>query len=398
MAKKVIRIDTYIGGWGYSKGLLRYDLEGTQDEGVVIEISSLGGSLYDALDMHNQLAQHGNAEVVITGPSASAATIIALGAKKVSIIENAFWLIHKVMSVVDNWGQFNEEELDKLIQDLQTLRTENQKFDQVIARIYQKKTGLTMDEILNIMKKDTWMTAEEAKTLGFIDEILEPDKKYNYRSDRFVAMVRGADLPELPADDQPKNNGLFNKINDMKQFDSLNRLLEVEELHSSDEGSYLNIEQLNTINAALANAEKQEGLNSQLKSELQAAVTDRDAIKDLGQENVEIIARLNSEIEQQNTTMQSLNSGIAELERNYDALNTIVNSISASVDSIDESVASAGTLPEKVAAIQLLLSKAPGAPIAGNLDDKDKQAKTKNGVDWALINALPHNQEADKIR
>ncbi len=160
----------------------------------------------------------------------------------------------------------------------------------------------------------------------------------------------------------------------------------------------MNIEQLNTINAALANAEKQEGLNSQLKSELQAAVTDRDAIKDLGQENVEIIARLNSEIEQQNTTMQSLNSGIAELERNYDALNTIVNSISASVDSIDESVASAGTLPEKVAAIQLLLSKAPGAPIAGNLDDKDKQAKTKNGVDWALINALPHNQEADKIR
>ena len=57
------------------------------------------------------------------------------------------------MSTVDNWGQFNEDELDRLIQDLQTLRTENQKFDQVIARIYQKKTAKPIDEILTIMKR-----------------------------------------------------------------------------------------------------------------------------------------------------------------------------------------------------------------------------------------------------
>lgn len=42
MARKVIKIDTYIGSWGYNKNLLRFDLQDTEKDGAIIEISSLG--------------------------------------------------------------------------------------------------------------------------------------------------------------------------------------------------------------------------------------------------------------------------------------------------------------------------------------------------------------------
>lgn len=393
MARKVIKIDTYIGSWGYNKNLLRYDLQDTEKDGALIEISSLGGSLFEAIDMHNQLVRHGNVEVVITGPTASAATIIAMGAKKISILDNAFFLIHKVMSTVDNWGNFNEDELDKLIQDLQTLRTENQKFDQVIARIYQKKTGKPIDEILNIMKRDTWMTADEAIELGFVDMIMDPAEKYNWLiSERFVAMVKGADLPDLPA--VIKNQ----KILDMKQFEHLNRVLEVDELQASDEGTYLNAEQLDAVNQTLSEAERLAGVYSQTKQQLEDVTSERDTMIASIAEKDEAIQTLTGTNAMLTDDINSLNSGVAELESRVDSLNKHIDTINAAIDAVDETVAAAETTEDKVNAIRTLLSVIPGAAAPRNLDRNDPSNTGAGAVDWKTINSLPHNQEADRIR
>lgn len=393
MARKVIKIDTYIGSWGYNKNLLRYDLQDTEKDGALLEISSLGGSLFEAIDMHNQLVRHGNVDVVITGPTASAATIIAMGAKKISILDNAFFLIHKVMSTVDNWGNFNEDELDKLIQDLQTLRTENQKFDQVIARIYQKKTGKPIDEILNIMKRDTWMTADEAIDLGFVDMIMDPAEKYNWLiSERFVAMVKGADLPDLPA--VIKNQ----KILDMKQFEHLNRVLEVDELQASDEGTYLNAEQLDAVNQTLSEAERLAGVYSQTKQQLEDVTSERDTMIASIAEKDEAIQTLTGTNAMLTDDINSLNSGVAELESRVDSLNKHIDTINAAIDAVDETVAAAETTEDKVNAIRTLLSVIPGAAAPRNLDRNDPSNTGAGAVDWKTINSLPHNQEADRIR
>jgi len=393
MARKVIKIDTYIGSWGYNKNLLRYDLQDTEKDGALLEISSLGGSLFEAIDMHNQLVRHGNVEVVITGPTASAATIIALGAKKISILDNAFFLIHKVMSTVDNWGNFNEDELDKLIQDLQTLRTENQKFDQVIARIYQKKTGKPIDEILNIMKRDTWMTADEAVELGFVDMIMDPAEKYNWLiSERFVAMVKGADLPDLPA--VIKNQ----KILDMKQFEHLNRLLDVDELLASDEGTYLNAEQLDAVNQTLSEAERLAGVYSQTKQQLQDVTSERDSMIAIIAQKDEAIQTLTGTNAMLTDDINSLNSGIAELEIRVDALNKHIDTMNVAIDAVDETVAAAESSEDKINAIRTLLSVIPGAAAPRNLDRNDPSNTGAGAVDWKTINSLPHNQEADRIR
>lgn len=396
MARKVIKIDTYIGSWGYNKNLLRFDLQDTEKDGAIIEISSLGGSLFEAIDMHNQLVRHGNVDVVITGPTASAATIIALGAKKISILNNAFFLIHKVMSTVDNWGNFNEDELDKLIQDLQTLRTENQKFDQVIARIYQKKTGKPINEILTIMKRDTWMTADEAVDLGFVDVIMDPAEKYNWLiSERFVAMVKGADLPDLPAVTAEIK---IQKILDMKQFEHLNRVLEVDELHASDEGTYLNTEQLDAVNQTLSEAERLAGVYSQTKQQLEDVTSERDTMIASIAEKDEAIQTLTGTNAMLTDDINSLNSGVAELESRVDSLNKHIDTINAAIDAVDETVAAAETTEDKVNAIRTLLSAIPGAAAPRNLDRNDPSNTGAGAVDWKTINSLPHNQEADRIR
>ena len=46
------------------------------------------------------------------------------------------------------------------------------KVEQTICSVYQAKTGKSRDEILNLMKDETWMTAEEAVDQGFANEVL----------------------------------------------------------------------------------------------------------------------------------------------------------------------------------------------------------------------------------
>ena len=51
------------------------------------------------------------------------------------------------------------------------------------AAAYQQKTGLSQSELLALMDKESWMTAEVAKEKGFIDEIIKSpapsNKLYN---------------------------------------------------------------------------------------------------------------------------------------------------------------------------------------------------------------------------
>lgn len=392
MAKKVIKIEGYIGGWGYGKGLLRLDLADTQKEGVVLEISSLGGSLFDAIDMYNQIAQHGNVEIVYTGPSASAATILAMSAKKVSIIDTSFILIHKVMTTVDNFGTFNEDELDTLIKDLQQLRTENQKFDQVIARIYQRKTGQPVDEILSLMKNETWISAQEAKELGFVDEVIEPSAKYNsvMMNDRFVAMVHEAELPEIPAVAQPQPAIHANQnSNDMRQFTHVNQLLEVDELMISDEGCYLNEDQLSIIDSRIEGLLQCEHNYADVISERDLARTSHEnslseisTLTDVNQHNEQNIIQLG---EEKVGLEKKLNNSVSE----YQALITLLNSL-------DESVVSVETADAKIEQVRSLLSKVPGAPVPGILNKHDDPGKPKDNVNWEVINKLPHNIELDR--
>ncbi|NQU55206.1 MAG: Clp protease ClpP, partial [Bacteroidetes bacterium] len=180
MAKKVIVIDGYIGSYAFSKQFIRNELEGNSKNPVEVKISSLGGSVDHALNIYDQFVEHGNVTAELSAFVASSATIISLGAKTVRMNENSFYLIHKAMNWVDEWGTMNEDEIESLIAKLEKQKQELAKVTLQLAKMYVAKSGKALDKVIDLMKQETWLTAEEALEWGFVDEVFIPDVAENF--------------------------------------------------------------------------------------------------------------------------------------------------------------------------------------------------------------------------
>ncbi|MDY3266204.1 MAG: Clp protease ClpP [Phocaeicola sp.] len=193
-----LSIDSHIGPWGYSKNFIRNQMSGLKNKPVNVRVSSLGGSVDDALDIRQQFIDHGNVTCFLYGYVASAATILATGAKKTCMSQYAFYLIHKVSNWIDAWGNYNADQIQKLIDDLKANKLENDKMDLVLANLYANKCKKKVDEILPILKEGRWLTAKEALEYGFVDEIIEDGTKLNF-DDNMKTRFNMFQLPALPA-------------------------------------------------------------------------------------------------------------------------------------------------------------------------------------------------------
>lgn len=284
-----LSIDSHIGPWGYSKNFIRNQMSGLKNKPVNVRVSSLGGSVDDALDIRQQFIDHGNVTCYLYGYVASAATILATGAKKTCMSQYAFYLIHKVSNWIDAWGNYNADQIQKLIDDLKANKLENDKMDLVLANLYANKCKKKVDEILPILKEGRWLTAKEALEYGFVDEIIEDGTKLNF-DDAMKTRFNMFHLPELPAqdkktetkDDEAPNwfNNFVNKflkpqntettqaqnktqINSTQKFmkkdyQKVNSILKLDGMEFDKDGKVtLTEDQVKAINDHIANIEKE---------------------------------------------------------------------------------------------------------------------------------------------
>jgi regulator of replication initiation timing len=122
--------------------------------------------VFDGMAMYNVIKRReAKTTVYIEGIAASIATIIALGADEVIMAENSLFMIHNA------WGGTSGEAKDmrKTAQTLDKITSE-------LTDIYVKKTGLSYDALAEMMDEETWLNAEEAFRLGFIDTISDSIK------------------------------------------------------------------------------------------------------------------------------------------------------------------------------------------------------------------------------
>ena len=132
---------------------------------IKVRINSLGGDIFQAIAIYNLLKEYaGKVEVVIDGLCASAATILMLGADKIAMQKNALLMIHLPTTVLS--GDFKSEELQKFSNELSAI-------EKIILETYKTRCQKSDKEILQMMKAETWLTAEQAKETGFIDEIYD---------------------------------------------------------------------------------------------------------------------------------------------------------------------------------------------------------------------------------
>lgn len=167
----------FVGGWNFDSDYIDYILSKKKDACVNVLIDSLGGLTNTALSVSSAFRNHGNVNVTFRGMNASAATIASLGAKHVAMEEDALYLIHKCSVTVFEWASMNEEELAEHIKQLEHTRQNSMKVDVAVARAYAKRTGKTTEELLDLMSKELWLTADEAKEYGFVDEVIKTEEK-----------------------------------------------------------------------------------------------------------------------------------------------------------------------------------------------------------------------------
>lgn len=139
------------------------ELNNIKSNDVHLYIDSPGGDVFEARSIATNIKRsEKNITAHIDGLCASAATYIATSCNSVEMAEGTFFMIHKAWTLAIG----NSEELLSVAEMLD-------KVDSTIAKDFTKKTGLSQDEVLNLMSKETWLTDEEALEKGFVDSIFK---------------------------------------------------------------------------------------------------------------------------------------------------------------------------------------------------------------------------------
>ncbi len=164
MSYKIYLYDTdqdCIGSGSLSSSYIQWQLESAAGQDVEVHISSVGGSAFDAIAIYDLLKKYtGNVTTYIDALAASAASIVAMGGKTVVMSKYALLMIHKPM--VGSGGN-----ADELLKDVQMLNIVQSR----LAQIYMDKTGLDGVTINSLINAVTWLSADQALDLGFIDAI-----------------------------------------------------------------------------------------------------------------------------------------------------------------------------------------------------------------------------------
>ncbi len=137
-------------------------LNEAKGEDVEVIINSGGGSVFAGSEIYTTLKDYaGKVVVKIVGIAASAASVIAMAGNNIMMSPTAQMMIHNITTRTE--GDYREME-----HTAEILKSANN----TIANAYRIKTGKTQEELLGLMDDETWMTAEKAKELNFIDEIM----------------------------------------------------------------------------------------------------------------------------------------------------------------------------------------------------------------------------------
>lgn len=132
---------------------------------IKLYINSPGGSVYDGLaiiDTMNYIKP--DVQTIGIGLQASmGAMLLACGAKgKRFILPNARVMIHQPSSGTE--GKITDQEI--------ALR-EGVYLKKKLAEIFAERTGKSLAQVEKDMDRDNWMSAEEAKEYGIVDEVIE---------------------------------------------------------------------------------------------------------------------------------------------------------------------------------------------------------------------------------
>lgn len=201
--------DWWTGQRGTTAEMVKDFLYRHKDQEVNIAVSSPGGFLDEGITIAEMIAAHGNCHMVIIGMTASSATVLCMKAKSVKIARGSLMLIHNSSQYILGQGLSNKKKLDAFIENLKQTRVKLDTVDKAIADFYSYRNGKTIEENMEMMDKEKWMTAQDAVDFGIVDGILEDDdaKAQTKAIQNVYASYNGIEdhffLPKFPEFEKP---------------------------------------------------------------------------------------------------------------------------------------------------------------------------------------------------
>lgn len=287
--------DIYINssiGWPFSADYVRGELNKCMKKPCNVYISSLGGAVIDALQIRQMFVEHGDVTVHLHGFVASAATIIAMGAKKIVMGEFALFLMHRCSNWVDTWGQMNAEEIADAIKKLEASKNALETIDQTVANIYAARCGKKVKDVAEWMKDAVWLNADDCKQRGLVDEICK-DEVHPVITDALKEEIlacgfpvpenrqgKGADMSlrsfleamcSLFAHRSATNTQTTKDMNtEIKDYKNVLAAIKADSITTSDGKAVLSDEQMNALDTRLSTLSALEKENAELKARVSA--------------------------------------------------------------------------------------------------------------------------------
>lgn len=129
---------------------------------LTVLINSGGGDVMAGQEIYSILRERNDVEIKIQSIAGSAASVIAMaGHSEISPV--GMLMIHNV-SMFGAGGDYH---------DMQKNAEILKQMNAALSGAYVSKTGKSEEEILKLMDRETWLTANQALELGFVDEIQE---------------------------------------------------------------------------------------------------------------------------------------------------------------------------------------------------------------------------------
>lgn len=174
--------DTWIydlfGIQNVSPGKINEALKEANGEDLDIDINSGGGDVFAGSEIYSAIRDYrGIVNIHVVGIAASAASVIACAGKS-DISPTAQMMVHNVSS----YAQGDYHDMEKTSEILQNA-------NRAIAAAYIDKSGMSEEDALALMDKETWLTASDAVAYGLIDSIAENKNATNSGQVRLAAAV-----------------------------------------------------------------------------------------------------------------------------------------------------------------------------------------------------------------
>ncbi len=153
---------------GISESQFSNELKKAKDSKVLtVKINSPGGFVDAGLTMFNLLSEfEGKVITKNMGMAASAAAFLMQGGDERISFNNGMLMVHKALAFMLGNADDLREEADIL-----------DKLDNNLIKLFVNRTGLDEKKVRQLLKDETFMDAEEAQELGFIDTVIESKKK-----------------------------------------------------------------------------------------------------------------------------------------------------------------------------------------------------------------------------